>query len=995
MVDPVTVDPEGDLGANTYEREYITAWFSKGRLVDPLTNCRLRSAKLTENLAIKRAIQEFKDERPELIKALEEMDQKVREAQAACESARQDPTAIVPWKFLDKVTHAIMRQPVRARDGHLYEKRVLLEHIRDCKCQGKQLTSPITKEPMEEDFEDEISLGAEINKFLERHFGSAKSVTKLANHGSVLDLSNLFSALDGLKDILVETLGTWKPPYLVVFGAESVGKSTLLQRLSLLPFFPTYAKRCTRMPIRVEIRRSTTPGLACLAVWAVKTQKYVGEPELISLAISDGTGEKDVTSKMMSILEQHCSGNQVSLDFELHIKATSITLPPMNLVDLPGIVDSEPALKEQTEALLARYVTSPDSRDIFLAVAAVGTSPANWTSTRLVRHHNLVDRAIGVITKCDKLDPEEVDILRGWINGTDTDGILPLDHGYVAVAKARGVAKRTDESHAAWMHRLQEKELQEFADLNMADCVEASTVCIQALLVRINRIYSWHVIHTWLPSTASRLLQVWHECCDELRARGLPRSSGQLQDQALTDFRKAATEEVKGRLSFLVDLSESLFHTSSVKPMREYLNREFERLSQVELALVNVSQFLEGTSKTLSKGIPVRDVRQDWLDRAFDALEPRIEPDSFQLQRLPNLVKHLKENLETNQPKVDVGTVRKQITRFFEELFCPRSSVWMDVVVDEFGKARLKFNTDKIVGVCLVELANSFKAITTTGDFTKRIITPALVEQEQETCYQTRQRVFDRMSRTACALQKLIGMRGNHGDLDADGKLLAEWWPEQCLRNGPPVSPGDSELDASFQVAACNWLVAALNRTSQVFHNLIETEGGMIDGQIYCGQSLYIKALQFAPGNDCAWVRLGRTGVAKIGDKTYEPKQCYCTSLNINPQNGEAWYHLGCLDGGEVGGKFFDRNMCYQAALDACASKEHTWFSWFILGTYRGGGIVEGHHFDRRNCVVKALDLNPKFRDAWLQLVREGGGHVGGRWYDRNACDRMYRTLPP
>ena len=45
----------------------------------------------------------------------------------------------------------------------------------------------------------------------------------------------------------------------MVFGAESVGKSSLLQRLSLLPFFPTDKSRCTRMPVRLEIRRTATP----------------------------------------------------------------------------------------------------------------------------------------------------------------------------------------------------------------------------------------------------------------------------------------------------------------------------------------------------------------------------------------------------------------------------------------------------------------------------------------------------------------------------------------------------------------------------------------------------------------------------------------------------------------------------------------------------------------------------------------------------------------
>ncbi|CAE8683620.1 unnamed protein product [Polarella glacialis] len=823
MVDPVMVDPEGGQGGNTYERERIATWFRQGHKTDPLTNLRLKSTKLTENLAVRGAILEFKDKNVELAAAIEDLARKLHLAQAVAESAAQAPSASVPFRFMDRITNSIMKQPVSARDGFVYEQRVLLAHFRDCAYQGKQLTSPVTKEPMEAGYDPETALAAEIKTFLDRTFGSMQDMPALVNHGSVLDLSILFSALDGLKDVLVETLGAWTPPHLVVFGGESVGKSSVLQRLSLLPFFPTNNTRCTRMPIRVEVRRAATHSPATLSVWDVRTKSYVGEPQLISLETSD----QEINTKMMSVLETHGGGARVSMDFELHIRATSTILPPMNLVDLPGIIESDPELKNQTETLFARYVTEPDSKDIFLAVVpAVGVGPANWTATRLVLQHQLMDRTIGVITNCDRIQEDEVGLLRTWLTGSGTDGLLLLEpHGYVAVANVKRISeRRPDESYAEWMRRKAQRELQTFADLNMSDCVNANSVSIQALMERINSVYSWHVIHSWLPSTASRLLQIWSDCCEELLQLGLPRASGMLEAAALAQFTEAATAEAKRRLDFLVGRAKALFWASSAKPMKDYLEKEFERLAQVPLELVGVSRYLQDSVTSMCRNLPVTAVQEEWLEQAMFALESPVTLEPFQLQRLPRFVNKLRRNLEENKPELDTATFSKNIRHFLDKVFCPSSSTTMTIKVDEAGHAKLFFDTEKIVGVCLHQLAASFKALETNSELEARVIIPALVEQEQETCHQSRQRVYDRMGRSANALQMLIETHwsSTHPEgvsdstvpnlLDAKAEVLAAWWPDIAPGKGSATLHGNRQSDNSFEEAACNWVVSAMGK---------------------------------------------------------------------------------------------------------------------------------------------------------------------------------------
>ena len=49
-------------------------------------------------------------------------------------------------------------------------------------------------------------------------------------------------------------LDGWQPPAVVVFGAESSGKSTLLERVSLTPLFPIGKRTCTRLPVVISLR---------------------------------------------------------------------------------------------------------------------------------------------------------------------------------------------------------------------------------------------------------------------------------------------------------------------------------------------------------------------------------------------------------------------------------------------------------------------------------------------------------------------------------------------------------------------------------------------------------------------------------------------------------------------------------------------------------------------------------------------------------------------
>jgi hypothetical protein len=64
------------------------------------------------------------------------------------------------------------------------------------------------------------------------------------------EVENLFS----VKDIGDSIRPTFTVPRIIVLGEESSGKSSTMERIAMMQFFPTDRKLCTRMPIELRLR---------------------------------------------------------------------------------------------------------------------------------------------------------------------------------------------------------------------------------------------------------------------------------------------------------------------------------------------------------------------------------------------------------------------------------------------------------------------------------------------------------------------------------------------------------------------------------------------------------------------------------------------------------------------------------------------------------------------------------------------------------------------
>ena len=157
-----------------------------------------------------------------------------------------DKTNICP------LSGAPMENPVIADDGHSYDKSNIEEWFRTCQVSRKPVTSPLTRAVM--------TTKLRYNVDLQRAISSLKReptfTSGLSGLSSIHELNAVFAQLDLIRDILAESLKEWQPPQLVVIGSESSGKSSLLERLAMMPILPTAEGICTRLPIYIRLRNT-------------------------------------------------------------------------------------------------------------------------------------------------------------------------------------------------------------------------------------------------------------------------------------------------------------------------------------------------------------------------------------------------------------------------------------------------------------------------------------------------------------------------------------------------------------------------------------------------------------------------------------------------------------------------------------------------------------------------------------------------------------------
>ena len=307
-------------------------------------------------------------------------------------------------------------------------------------------------------------------------------------NSSLIQLGAVFAHLDPLRDLLAKCLDGWEPPQLVVIGNENAGKSSVLERLCMMPIFPRDEQLCTRMPIHVRMRRgpAKAPQLEVTNTSGASSQN-------IPISVPAECAHDDVRRTMERIVkEQNATLTGVASDRKILLHVQSPNVPTLDLVDLPGVVaaaaSGEPSnMPDQTKNLVQQHIRSHKNRSVYLACVDAPTAPNSSTALQILVQHQVLDKTIGVITMCDwATAPQQKDkILRRLSQQAGCDAV-ELKHGYVATMNAPVV-----DDGISNLERLQQQagnELEFFKDfLPEQTRPPYKTTTTAALLARVGR----------------------------------------------------------------------------------------------------------------------------------------------------------------------------------------------------------------------------------------------------------------------------------------------------------------------------------------------------------------------------------------------------------------------------------------------------------------------------------------------------------------------------
>lgn len=241
----------------------------------------------------------------------------------------------------------------------------------------------------------------------------------------------LIPVINKLQDVF-NTIGAdaLQLPQIVVVGAQSSGKSSVLESLVGRDFLPRGSGIVTRRPLVLQLvyvskddvqHRSADEGTLQLEEWA----KFLHTKNKIYTDFDAVREEIEAETDRMSGTNKGICPEPISL------KIYSSRVVNLALVDLPGLTkvpvgDQPDDIEQQVRTLILHYISNPNS--LILAVTAANTDFATSEALKLARE---VDpdgrRTLAVITKLDLMDAgtDAIDVLCGRV--------IPVKLGIIGV----------------------------------------------------------------------------------------------------------------------------------------------------------------------------------------------------------------------------------------------------------------------------------------------------------------------------------------------------------------------------------------------------------------------------------------------------------------------------------------------------------------------------------------------------------------------------------
>lgn len=241
-----------------------------------------------------------------------------------------------------------------------------------------------------------------VKKSVETTFWNGNSITKTTFNSLYGKFVNIIETLFHTQsNIITDNLDI---PKIIVIGAESSGKSCLLENIIKCPIFPRNQSICTKQPIHVKLKTALTSSDIYYKI------TYQNKTELIEKNL--------IVSKIESIM-QLLSENEISTE-EILVEICDLNLPIFEFYDLPGIRAFPPEMAKQTLELSEHYIQQPNT----IIVCVIPSTTPRLTSYQpiaLVNKYQKQDNTILVLTMADRIQPENIYelLISRIINQTD------------------------------------------------------------------------------------------------------------------------------------------------------------------------------------------------------------------------------------------------------------------------------------------------------------------------------------------------------------------------------------------------------------------------------------------------------------------------------------------------------------------------------------------------------------------------------------------------
>ena len=242
-------------------------------------------------------------------------------------------------------------------------------------------------------------------------------------------LERLLPVVNQLQDVFskVNMVHELDLPQIVVVGAQSTGKSSVLENIVGKDFLPRGSGIVTRRPLVLQMTKLTAEEEESRKSRSEATEwgTFLHKPGVVY------TDFVEIKNEISRETERLCGDKKGVSSDPIRLNVTSPNCLDLTVIDLPGLtkiaVDGQQEnIKEAIEDMAIEYCKPKNT--IILAVTAANTDIANSDALQLARRVDPQgDRTIGVLTKLDLMDAgtNALDVLKG--------NVVKLKRGFVGL----------------------------------------------------------------------------------------------------------------------------------------------------------------------------------------------------------------------------------------------------------------------------------------------------------------------------------------------------------------------------------------------------------------------------------------------------------------------------------------------------------------------------------------------------------------------------------